>query len=123
MTFDDESLSDVWKVQVVIELGGDPDFAGFDPAMIRGCHRVIDEIWLLSVPTVEFDICKEGGRVCFDGEMIVGFTLLDQVMGEFALGQEGIGRNGFALDIDGIKEGGGHLDFVSALGLIITFRR
>lgn len=84
VTFDDESLSDVWKVQVVIELGGDPDFAGFDPAMIRG--RMIDEIWLLSVPEVEFDICKEGGLVCFDGEMIVGVTLLDQVVGEFALG-------------------------------------
>jgi hypothetical protein len=42
-------------------------------------------------------------------------------VGEFALGQEGIGRNGFVLDIDGIEERSGHLDFVSPLGLIITF--
>lgn len=119
MAFYDECLSNVRKVEVIIELGSDPDFAGFNAAMLRGV--MIDEVWFLSVSEEELDVCKERGLVSFDGEVIVGAALLDEVVGEFALGQESIGCNGFALDIDGIEKWSGHLDFVSPFDLIITF--
>ena len=65
--------------------------------------------------------CKKCGLVSFDGEVVMGLTFSDQVVGELALGQEGIGGNVFALDIDGIKERDGHLDLVGVLDLFITF--
>jgi hypothetical protein len=36
-------------------------------------------------------------------------------MGELTLGQEGIGSDIFALDIDGIEQRDGHLDLVGLL--------
>lgn len=53
------------KVQVVVELGGGPDLAGFDPAMIG--WRMVNEIRLRSVPEVELDIGKERRLVCLNG--------------------------------------------------------
>jgi len=84
VTFDDECLPDVSKVKVVVKLCGRPDFAGFNPTMIG--RRVINEIRFLSVPEGELDVCKERGLVSFDGEVIVGLTFLDQVVGEVSLG-------------------------------------
>ena len=33
---DDKSLSDVGKIQIAVEFGRGPDFADFDPAVVRG---------------------------------------------------------------------------------------
>ena len=46
---------------------------------------------------------KKTGLVVFNGEVVMGFTLPDQIVGDLALGQEGIGGNFFSLNIDGIK--------------------
>jgi len=46
---------------------------------------------------------KKTGLVVFDGEVVMRFTFPDQIVGDIALGQEGIGGNIFALNIDGIK--------------------
>jgi hypothetical protein len=46
---------------------------------------------------------KKTGLVVFDGEVVMSFTLPDQIVGDLALGQQGIGGNFFALDIDCIK--------------------
>ena len=35
LPLDDKSLPDMREVEVVVEFGGNPDFAGFDPAMVR----------------------------------------------------------------------------------------
>ncbi len=83
MAFDGKCLSNVGEVEVIIELGSDPDFSGFNPAMLRGLS--IDEVGLLSISEEELDVRKERGLVSFDGEVVVGASL-DQVMGEFALG-------------------------------------
>ena len=37
------------------------------------------------------------------GEMIMGVAVFDQVFGKVTLGEEGIGGDSFALDIDGVK--------------------
>ncbi len=47
---------------------------------------MIDEIGFLPVLEVELDVCKERGLVSLDGEVIVGLTFVDQVIGQLALG-------------------------------------
>ena len=47
LTLDDKSLSDMRKVQIVVEFGCCPDFADFDAAVIR--RVAVDKIGLLSV--------------------------------------------------------------------------
>jgi len=46
---------------------------------------------------------KKTGLVVFDSEVIMRFTLPNQIVGDLTLGQQGIGGNLFTLDIDGIK--------------------
>jgi len=46
---------------------------------------------------------KKSGLVVFDSEVVMSFALPDQIIGDLALGQEGVGGNIFALNIDGIK--------------------
>jgi hypothetical protein len=64
---------------------------------------------------------KKTGLVVFDGEVVMSFTLADQIVGDLALGQQGIGGNLFALDIDGIQQRDGGLDFVGALNLLVRY--
>ena len=47
LTLDDKSLSDVRKVQIVVEFGGGPDFTDFDAAVIGWV--AVDKIGLLSI--------------------------------------------------------------------------
>jgi hypothetical protein len=51
----------------------------------------------------------------------MSFTLAEQILGDLALGQQGIGGNLFALDIDGIQQRDGGLDFVGALNLLVRY--
>ena len=46
---------------------------------------------------------KKTGLVVFDGKVVMSFTLADQIVGDLALGQQGIGGDLFALDIDSIQ--------------------
>ena len=46
----------------------------------------------------------QGWLNVFDGEVVVSFTLADQIAGDLALGQQGSGGSLFALDIDGIQQ-------------------
>lgn len=87
--------------------------------MIGGC--VVDVIGLFSVLEVGLDVGKERGLVCFDDEMIVGLTVFHQIACKIALGQEGVGGNHFALDVDSVKERGGRFDLVGSLELLIAF--
>ena len=50
-------------------------------------------------------------------------ALLDQIIGDLMLGQEGIGGNIFALNIDGIQKRDGGLDFVGAFNLLVGYRQ
>jgi hypothetical protein len=91
----------VGKVQIAVELGCDPDFADFDPAVIR--RVAMDKIGILAVFKIQRDVLKKSGLVVFDAEVVMSFTFPDQIVGDPALGQQGIGGNFFALNIDGIK--------------------
>jgi hypothetical protein len=47
LALDDKSLSEVRKVQIVVEFGCGPDFVDFDAAVIRWV--ALDKIGLLSI--------------------------------------------------------------------------
>ncbi len=89
------------KVQIAVEFGCGPDFADFDATVIR--RVALDKIGVLAVFKIERDVLKKTGLVVFDGEVVMSFTLADQIVGDLALGQQSIGGNLFALNIDGIK--------------------
>jgi hypothetical protein len=83
VTFDDKGLSDVRKVQVVIELGGGPDFSRFNASMVRRIKK--DAVWFLAILEEECDVLKDRGLVSLDGEVIVTVAVFDDVFGELAL--------------------------------------
>lgn len=82
---DDECLSNVRKIEVVVELRGCPDLSRFDSSVIR--RRILNELRLLPVPEVQLKILQNSGLVSFDGEMVVSLTLCDQIFGQLALCQ------------------------------------
>ena len=87
LALDNKGLTEVREVQVAIECGGGPDFANFDSAVIRRVGH--DKIRERAVVKKERDVFKETGLVVFDGEVVVGVTLPDQVIGDMPLGSEG----------------------------------
>ena len=109
------------KVEVVVELEGGPDLSDFDSSMVR--RRTLDKIRLLAILEPEGDIFQKAFLVSFDGEMIMGMTLCDQVLGDLSLSQQSIGSHILALNVNGVKQGDGHLDFVSAFGIFVVFYR
>jgi len=119
LPFDDKSLSNVRKVQVVVEFGCGPDFADFDSSVVGG--RIINKVGFHPVFEVQLDVLKKTWLVCFDGEVIMRLALADQVVGNLALGQQGVAGNFFAFDIDGIQQGDGRLDLVGTLDLVTAF--
>ena len=54
MPLDDEGLSNVWKINVVVEFRGGPDFSGFDSSVIR--RRLLDELRIFPIPKIELQI-------------------------------------------------------------------
>ncbi len=107
------------EVEIVVELGGCPDFTGFDPAMVWGIIR--DEIRFFAILEIELDILQESRLIGLHSEVVMGVTLQAYIVGKFALGKECVCGNVFALDIDGIEQRDDHPDFIGALELFIAF--
>jgi hypothetical protein len=51
----------------------------------------------------------------------MGLTLPDHIVGDFALVQQGITGNIFALNIDGIQQWNGGFDFVGTFNLLVGY--
>lgn len=113
--FDGERLADVREVQIGVQFGCDPDFAGVDATVIAGGR--FNEVRCASILEEEFDGFKESGLVAFDGEVIMGLSFND-VIADVALGQQGVGGDGFALDGNGVEQGNDGFDFVGAFGFV-----
>jgi hypothetical protein len=108
------------KVEILVELGCDPDASDLDAPVVRGC--MLNEIRLLSILEVEREVFEESGLISFDGEMVVGLAP-DQIGGYRALGKKGIGSDVLAPDVDGVEQGDGCLDLVCLLELFIALYR
>lgn len=80
----------------------------------------MEKIGLLSVFKIQSNVLKKSGMVVFDGKVVMSAAILNQILGNAALGQQGIGGNIFALNIDGLKQRDGGLDFVGALELLVV---
>jgi len=120
MSFDDESLADVWEIEVGVEFGGGPDFSSVDSAMLEWI--VVDTVGFLAILEKEFEVFEEGLLVAFDGEEVVGLTFLDQIPGDGSLCQEGICGDGFPLDVgDGVEQGLDHFDFIGSFEFVVSF--
>lgn len=83
LPLDGKSLFNMRKVQVIVKLGGGPDFTDFDSPVITA--GMIDKIGLLAVFKVQGDIVEKSSLVSFNGEVIIGLTF-NQVVGKFTLG-------------------------------------
>jgi hypothetical protein len=40
LSLNHKSLSDMWEIEVIVQIGANPDFAGLDSAMVRGALRM-----------------------------------------------------------------------------------
>ena len=63
------------------------------------------------------------GLVVLDGEVVMSVTLPNQILGDVALGQQGICGNFFALKINGIKQGDGGFDFIGTFEFFTALYR
>lgn len=98
---------------MLVEFCGGPDPADLDASMIGWI--ILGVIGLLPIFEIELEVFEKGGLVGFYCEAVMRFSFFDQVGGEVALSQKCIRRNGFALNLDGVKQGGRRLDLVRAL--------
>jgi hypothetical protein len=79
------------------------------------------EAWLGSVLEKPGDGLEQVRLIGFDREVIMGLSLGDQIGSEGALGQQGIGGDSLALQVDGIQQRGRRFDLVGALALVEPF--
>ena len=115
VAFDDKDLTDAWKVEVIIEAGGGPDRALFDATM--GQRRRFAKVRLTATFKDQADIRPQGRLVIFDGEDVMG-VVFQEILGEFALGEQGIGGDRLAGDIQRLKDRDDHPDLIGLLELI-----
>ena len=119
LSLHEKCLSDMGKIQIVIEFGGGPDFSDFDPAVIRGITS--NEIRLPAILEIQFDIFKDAGLIAFDGEVVMSLALPAYIIGELSLGEQGICGDVFVFDIDGIQQRDSHPNFIGALEFLTAF--
>ncbi len=116
---DEKGLADVREVEIVVQLGRGPDLSGFQASVIGS--RRLDEIRLAPMLEVEFQVFQKCRLVPFDGEIIMRLALADQIVGESALGQPGVGGNVLARDVGRLQQQDGRLDLVRAFDLSTAF--
>ncbi len=61
--------------------------------------------------------------IALGGEMIMRISFFNNVFGKITLGQQGIGGDGFPLNIYGIEEGDSGFDFVCPFFFVASFYR
>jgi hypothetical protein len=79
VTLHDECLSNMREVEIVVEFRGCPDLSCFNSSVIRRC--ILNKLRLLSIPEEQLQILQNSGLVSLDSEMVVGFSLRDQILG------------------------------------------
>lgn len=105
------------EVQVVVEGARDPDITGFDAAMPGAVEaRVIR--FAIKVVEIPSGLFQQLSLIAFDGEVVMRVALLDQIAGQLALGQQGVGGDGFPLDVDRLQQWDGGFDFVGLFFLL-----
>lgn len=112
LPFDHEDLAKAGEVEIIIEFYRGPDLPDLDSAMagIRAGGRRFAAIF-----KAETDIFEESRLVAFDGEVIIGLPVFNQMSSQCTLGQKCIGGDGLSCDIDRCQQRDGDLDFICLL--------
>ena len=108
------------EVEVVVELGGDPDGAPFATAVL-GLRPLVDELWRApgdGLIESEADIVEHVRLVGLDGEQVVG-AAPEQIPRQRALGEQRIGGDGQAGDVGQRLEQGE--DGANLVGALLPF--
>lgn len=114
---DDERLADAGEVEVAVEGGGGPDGPALQAAMGEG--GLFPEVGFTAFGESHLDVGPQGRLIVFDGEEVVGVAV-DEVARELALGQQGIGGEGFAGDVEGVDQRDEGADLVGLLDLVVA---
>ena len=112
-----EDLTDAGEVEVGVEFAGNPDGTTLVAAVFGLCGFGGEVRCAPGDALVEqeVDIVIQVGLIALDGEQIVG-AAVEEIIGEGALGEQGIGGEGEAGDIgQGVEQGNGGADLVGAL--------
>lgn len=118
VAFDGEGLCDMREVEIGVEFRSGPDFSDFDASVLwRG---MFDEVGLSTILEEEGEIFEESFLISFDDEVIMGVTVGDDVVGEFALSQEGIGGQIFVLEVEGVEQRDSGFDFVGSFEFLVV---
>lgn len=112
LPFDQKDLAKVGEVKIIIEFRRDPDLSNLDSAMagIRASGRRFAAIF-----KAQTDIFEELRLVAFDGEVIMGVPVFDQMSSQCTLGQKCIGGDGLSGDVDRCKHRDGDFNFIGLL--------
>ena len=105
MALDGEDLTDAGKVEVVVEAGRGPNRALLDAAMGQGGR--LAEVGRSAVFEDQPDGVMKRGLIVLGHEDIMGLAF-NGIGGQLALGQQGIGGEGLAGDVEGVEDGDGH---------------
>ena len=105
------------EVEVRVERRAAPNAPRLDTPVIG--RRDLDEVGRLALLEQQGDIALQLRLVALDREMVMRLTH-DQVAGQSALGQQGIGRDILALELTAFEQGDGHADFVGAFAFLIA---
>ena len=112
-----EDLSDAGEVEVVVECAGDPDGAAL-AAPVLGFGALVGEVRCTLGDVLvegEPDIVEHVRLVALDGEQIVG-AAPEEIGGQRALGEQGIGGDGVPCDVGHrLEQGEDGADLVGAL--------
>jgi hypothetical protein len=115
VAFDEEDLSDPGEVQILIDAGGSPDSASRDAPTGEGGR--FPEVGRAAIGEQGMDRVGEARLVVFDDEDVVG-GVFEQLSGQLALGQQRVGGDGFAGQVEGSKKWDDHPDFVGLFDLL-----
>jgi len=97
------------KVSVAIQLGGHPDLAGFEPALVAIDRGEMER--MRTVGKRKGDLVQQLCVSALDGEVVLGATLVHKLAGPLALGEQGLGPDRFAEALDGLPQRDGCFSF------------
>lgn len=114
---DGEGLSDAGEVEIVVQCTRGPDGAAFEAAMRE--RVLLAEVRLSALLEGQLEIGQQRWLIAFDGEQVVRLAI-DDVASQLALGQQGIGGEGFAGNLQRLEQRDEGADFVGLLGLVVA---
>ncbi len=98
------------KVQILVELGCDPDLSSLNASMLKvDGAEIAGAIYLIEM---KGDGLHQMFLIAFGCEMIVGFAIVYEIASYLALRQQRIASDSLAFDFEGIQQRNCCLDFV-----------